>query len=193
MKASIDRSKLWYVARTNIKCEEKAADNLRKAGFDYYLPRQRVEIVNKRTHTVRTIERPLMLRYLFVGLDRSNLAFGFVRACEGVERILGDMDEHPIPVPAGMVEEIFLAETDLRFDDTRAARIHRREEARTKKENVARTFRRGRKVRALDGPFSSFGGVVEEVTSRGTVKALIEIFGRWTEVEFEPGQLAPAA
>lgn len=193
MKASIDKTKAWYVVRTNVKCEAKAADNLRKAGFDYYLPRQRIEKKNKRTHTIRDVERPLMHRYLFVGLPRNNLAFGFVRSCEGVERILGDQENHPIPVPAGMVEEIFLAEIDMQFDDTREARIHRHEEARTKKENTARTFRQGRNVRVIEGLFASFSGVVEEVTSRGTVKALVAIFGRWAAAEFEPSQLSPAA
>lgn len=193
MKASIDTTKAWYVVRTNIKSEAKAADNLRKAGFDCYLPRQRVEMKNKRTNTFREIERPLMLRYLFVGLPRDNLAFGFVRACEGVERILGDQENHPIPVRAGMVEAIFLAEMDMQFDDTRAARIHRDEEARTKKGNTARTFRAGRGVYVVEGPFASRSGVVEEVTSRGTVKALVAIFNQWVAVEFEPEQLSPAA
>lgn len=189
----IDKSRIWVVVRTNVKCEAKALDNLRKAGFAAYLPRQRIEITNKRTNTIREIERPLMLRYLFVGLQRNNLAYGFVRACDGVERILGDQGNHPLPVPAGLVEEIALAEVDMKFDDTRAARIHRDEEAKTKKQNTSRTFYAGRHVDVVEGPFASFAGIVDEVTSRGTVKALVEIFGRWTQAEFSPEQLAVAS
>lgn len=127
MKAAIDKTKRWYAVRTNIKCEAKAADNLRKAGFDHYLPRQRIEKWNKRTNTYRMIERPLLLRYLFVGLPVGGEHFGFVRACEGVERILGDEDNRPGRIQVGDVEKIFLAEIDMQFDDTREARKHRGE------------------------------------------------------------------
>lgn len=138
-KVGIDKSKRWYVVRTNIKCEQKAADNLRQAGFDHYLPRQRIEKFNKRTNTYREIERPLLLRYLFVGLPAGAEHFGFVRACEGVEDILGDLEKHPVAVPASAVEEIYLDEIDMKFDDTRAARKHRGE-------TLDREFPRGAKV-----------------------------------------------
>lgn len=193
MKANIDKRKAWYVVMTNVKGELKAATNLHKAGFDYYLPRQRIEKWNKRTNTYREIDRPLMPRYLFVGMPVHNQAFGFARACDGVERFLGDQENRPIRVPAGLVEEIFIAEIDMQFDDTRAARIHRDEEAKTAKENTARRFPGGSDVTVTDGPFASFHGVVDEVTTRGTVKALVQIFGRWSAVEFEPTQLSPAA
>lgn len=42
-------------------------------------------------------------------------------------------------------------------------------------------------------PFAKFGGIVEEVTKAGRIIALIELFGRMTPVEFEAGQLCPAA
>lgn len=192
-KAAIDKTKAWFVVRTNIKCEEKAANNIRVAGFDVYFPRQRIEKRNKRTNTYREFERPLMMRYIFVGFHRHNQAFGFVRNCDGVERILGDQENHPIGIPAGLVAEILDAETNMEFDDTRAARIHREEEARTKKATVAMKFKRGKKIMVTDGPFSSFKGVVEDVTSRGSVKTLVDIFGRWTAVELYPEQLSPAA
>jgi len=190
-KANIDLAKRWYVVRTNVKCERKAADNLRKAGFDQYLPMRRVEKWNKRLNIYRMSETPLMLRYLFVGLPVGAEHFGLVRACEGVEGILGDHDYHPIGVPARAVEEIFLAETDMQFDDTRAARIHRKEEARTKKATLAMTFAATSEWLVSDGPFASFNATVEAVTSAGLVRALVYIFGRSTVVEFEPKQLSP--
>lgn len=79
-KANIDLKKRWYVVRTNVKCEQKAADNLRKAGFDQYLPMRRVEKWNKRLNTYRMLESPLMLRYLFVGLPIGAEHFGTHRS-----------------------------------------------------------------------------------------------------------------
>ena len=109
--------------------------------------------------------------------------------CEGVERILGDVDNHPIPVPFALVNGLFIAETNLEFDDTRAARIHRKEEARTKKETIAMRFFAGSEWLVTEGPFSSFRAEVENVTSAGLVRVLVNIFGRMTPVELEPSQL----
>lgn len=191
MKASIDLQKRWYVVRTNVQRENMAADSLRKAGFDYYLPRARVERLNKRRHTYRTVERPLMVGYLFVGLPVGAEHFGLVRACKGVKGLVGDYDYHPLSVPAKAVEEIFIAEIDMQFDDTREARIHRKEEARTKKATLAMTFPATSEWLVSDGPFASFNATVEGVTSAGLVKALVYIFGRSTVVEFDPKQLSP--
>lgn len=191
MKAGIDASKRWYVVRTNVRCETKAADNLRKAGFDHYLPTQRIEKWNKRTKTFRRSERALMVGYLFVGLDPHAEHFGLVRACEGVKGLVGDHDYHPLAVPAAAVEEIFLAEIDMQFDDTRAARIHRKEEARTRQATIEMTFAATSEWIVADGPFASFNAVVDKVTPAGLVRALVHIFGRSTVVEFDPRQLSP--
>jgi transcription termination/antitermination protein NusG len=189
MRANLSADKAWYVVRTNIRCEAKADENLRKAGFESYLPMVRFERWNKRTRIIRTFERPLMLRYLFLALPRHAQHFGFARSCEGVERILGDVDNHPIQVPFALVNGLFIAEANLEFDDTREARIHRKEEARTKKETIAMRFFAGSEWLITDGPFASFRAEVENVTSAGLVRVLVNIFGRMTPVELEPGQL----
>lgn len=126
MIANIDTAKNWFVVRTNIRCEAKASNNIRLAGFDVYWPRQRYEKWNKRNNTYLEMERSLMPRYLFVGFDPKAKHFGFVRACDGVERLL-EVEGEPIPVAPGEVEAIFLAEVDMRFDDTRKARKYREE------------------------------------------------------------------
>jgi transcriptional antiterminator NusG len=191
MKATIDTAKAWYVVRTNIKCEEKAVANIRAAGFDAYLPRQRYEYKHKRNNTYVVRERPLMLRYLFVGFDKRNKAFGFVRSCEGVESFI-ECQGWPIPVSEKDVASIYDAEMNMDFDDTKAARIHRREEAKTKKLTLEMKWPAGLHVRVNDGPFKSFMGEVESITNRGHIQVLVGIFGRKVSVEMEAPQIEAA-
>jgi transcription antitermination factor NusG len=192
MKA-VDPGKVWYVVRTNIQCEAKAADNVRLAGFDVYFPRQRIEKKHRRNNTYLVKERPLMVGYIFVGMPKNDKLqhFGFVRACEGVEKFL-EYHGKPIPVHGRDVEAIYLAEVDMRFDDTRAARIHRKEEAKTVKATLEMKYAPGKRFEVTGGPFDGFHAIVEEVTRSGNVRAMVAVFGRLSTVEFEAAQLTAA-
>ena len=54
------------------------------------------------------------------------------------------------------------------------------------------SFRIGDHVRVVDGPFSAFSGVVDEVNNeRGKVKVMVSIFGRATPVELDFLQVQP--
>lgn len=185
----ISKDKPWFVAQCNVKCEAKATENLRLAGYEVYFPRQRIERKNKRTNVIHEIERPLLMRYIFVAVPRYD--FGFVRACEGVESLLG-VNGLPLRVPARDVEALYLAEIDMQFDDTRAARIHRKEEAKTRKENIARTFMKNLMVQIGAGPFEGKNATVADVTDAGRVAVLINLFGRETTLTMEPEQLKVA-
>ncbi|MDR6632364.1 transcription antitermination factor NusG [Phyllobacterium sp. 1468] len=192
MKAGIDEHKHWYVVRTAVKGEEKAVENIRKLSYDFYLPRRRVEVKNHKTHTYSLRENPLMPRYLFVGFKPQSPDFYRVNNCDGVESILS-VDGRPVRISAASIETIFLAEVDLAFDDTRAARLHRNEECRTTKETNKRRFPAGMDIFVADetNPFANFDGVVDEVTRAGRIIALIELFGRMTPVQFDARQITP--
>jgi transcription antitermination factor NusG len=194
MKAGINHQLDWYAVRAAPLMEWKVADKLRGMGYEVYLPTMRVERKNKRTHTYSTKERVLMPGYLFLGATRP---LYYAANCDGVEGVLGNLaarsrrqrEGSPVKIPSVLIEAIFLAEIDMQFDDTRAARIYRQEEGKTRRLTVAMQFAKGGQGRITTGPFAGLSGVIENVTHQGKVELLLELFGRVTLATFDPREL----
>jgi len=186
-----------YVVRTNIKSEAKAEDNLRRAGFSTYAPWQKFERLNRRKRIWIQHEMRLAPRYLFLDtgdLPRNQTPWGVIRACEGVDRVLG-YQGLPIPLSGPDAEALAAirnAEADFAFDETRAGKLHRREIGKTKRETTRMKFPVGSKVRISDGTFTSFNGEITNVNGRGHLQVMIEIFGRMTPVELAADQVEAA-
>jgi len=186
-----------FVVRTNVKSEAKAERNLRDAGFSTYAPWQRFERLNRRKRIWIQHEMRLAPRYLFLDtgdMPRHQTPWGVIRACEGVEGILGYQGlPMPLSAPdAQALEAIRKAEADFAFDETRAGKLHRREIGKTKKETTRMKFPVGSQVRISDGPFTSFNGEVTNVNGRGHLSVLASIFGRLTPVELAADQVEAA-
>jgi transcription termination/antitermination protein NusG len=185
----------WYVLRTNIKSEDKAERNLAAAGFRTYAPWQKFERLNRRKRIWVQHEMRLAPRYLFLETPSVDVPWYVIRACEGVESVLG-VEGRPIRlngVQTKQLTAIMAAEADFAFDETRAGKLHRREIGKTKKETTRMKFPVGSKVRISDGPFSSFNGEITNVNGRGHLLVMTEIFGRMTPVELEVGQVEAIA
>ena len=193
----------WFVIRSNIKCERKAEGNLRAAGFEVYAPRTRDERFVRRRRIFVTREDSLMPRYLFLGFETVRIAtgdektplrdvtasqvpWGVIRECQGVESILG-IGGCPLPLSregVAMLGAIITAEQNLEYDYTRAGKLHRKEIGRSKKETARLVFKPGKRITVREGPFTNMAGEIIDVTSRGTVEALISVFGRMSTAEF---------
>jgi transcription antitermination factor NusG len=181
----------WYVLRTNIKSEEKAERNLAAAGFRTYAPWQKFERFNSRKKVWLHWELRVTPRYLFLDtgdIPLSSVPWGFIRACQGVEKVL---DYRPLGKgDTAALEAIMAAEANYEFDETRAGKLHRREIGKTKKETTRLRFPIGSKITIKEGPFASFSGEVTNVNGRGHVQALVGILGRLVSTELETKDLA---
>ena len=70
--------------------------------------------------------------------------------------------------------------------DSEAAHILNMMETRQEQPRPKFNFERGDEVRVIDGPFSGFNGLVEEVNfDKGKLKVSVSIFGRQTPVELD--------
>ena len=171
----------WFVIQFNIKCEDKAARNLRRAGFRPYMPVARFERIHRRTKRTIVKTLPLLGRYMFVWMPPGRGDFKTLRECQGVESLLY-ADGRPYEIPRKQVLKLYLAERQLEFDDTTEADLRRgsiKNERHARKKAI---FRKGRAIRVKNGAFAMFTGHVEGVNARGDIEVLVQLFGRLTPV-----------
>lgn len=122
----------------------------------------------------RISKRSFFPGYLFVEMEMSEEAWELVRNTPKVTNFVGG--RKPTPVPRSQIDAIL---TQMEEGAAKPApRI---------------IFHEGDNVRVIDGPFTNFTGVVEEVRpEKQKLKVLVSIFGRATPVELEYHQVENA-
>lgn len=180
----------WFVLQTTLHGEKDAQEALKERGFDTYLPIMRKETYRRQSRKTVVIELLLLNRYLFAELPDDPEKWRDVRKIEEVKGVLG-CNGKPQPIKEEVIRRFVTAQANLEFDDTREAKIKRKEIGRNRKQTTAMRYPVGSRLRALSGPFGGFAGHVVSVTGRGTVKAMLSIFGGMTLVEFAAEAVEP--
>ncbi|MBI3320485.1 MAG: transcription termination/antitermination factor NusG [Candidatus Omnitrophica bacterium] len=168
-------SKSWYVIHTQTGQEVKVKTTLEtkiRQGLggetisQVLVPTERVAEI--RGGKKRISERKFFPGYLLVEMEMTNESWHLVRTTQGVTGFIGAGNK-PVALSTDEVSEI-LRQTEERKD----------------KPTPRTMFSKGEGVRVIEGPFTNFNGVVEEVnTQRGKLKVMVSIFGRQTPVELE--------
>ena len=163
----------WYVVHTYSGYENKVKRNLeyrvQSTGlqdriFQVIVPVE--EEVDIKEGQRRVIERRIFPGYVFVQMLMDDEAWYVIHDTPGVTGFVGSGTK---PTP-------------LRDDEVE--RILRRIEA--EEPTVRVSFREGQRVRIVDGPFTDFHGIVDEIDmQRGKVRLLVSFFGRETPVELD--------
>ena len=115
----------------------------------------------------KTYDRKLFPGYVFVKMIYSDNTWHAIKSVRGVAGFVGASVEDPIPLTDDEVYEMGV-----------------------EKREIVVNYNVGDTVRILDGPFSSFSGVVEEIDiDKNSVSVVVTMFGRETSVEFELDQV----
>jgi len=168
-----ENGKDWFAIHTYSGYEERVKKNLEQrvkfmdSGdevFEVVIPTE--EEVEIRGGQRRTVAKKILPGYVLVQMRMSDQSWSIVRNTPGVTGFVGSGGK-PVPLLDEEVDQIM-----------------RQMKAEVPKVKVG--FRQGQSVRVIDGPFTDFVGIVDEIeTEKGKVKVLLSLFGRETPVELD--------
>jgi len=163
----------WYVVQTQVNGEAKAAENLRRQGYETYLPRY----LKRRRHArkVDFTAKPLFPRYMFVAIDIATQRWRSVQSTVGVSRLITNGDS-PAVVPEGVVWALRAREDVKGFV----------------KMEAGPAFARGDKVRVLAGAFMDNAGLFNGMVDHDRVSILLDMLGRKVRVLLDADLVAAA-
>lgn len=172
----MDQSKKWYVVRAISGKEKKAKEYIEsevaKRGWKELVPQ--VLIPTEKVFSVRNGKKVVKDRNFFPGyvLIEADLREEIIPVLQNVPNVLDFLRESgggkPIPMREAEINRI-LGKMDDQLDAV---------------DSSSDDFLVGETVKVIDGAFSSFSGVVEEVNDeKKKLKVTVKIFGRKTPLE----------
>ena len=165
----------WYVVHTYSGYENTVKVTIEKTIQSRQLQEQ-ILAVNIPMETVteitesgvsKTYDRKLYPGYVFVKMVYSDDTWHVIRNVRGVSGFVGASGNEPLPLTEDEVYQMGV-----------------------EKKEIVVNYAVGDTVRILDGPLSSFTGVVESLeVDKNAVSVIVSMFGRETPVEFELDQV----
>lgn len=168
-----DDGRHWYVIHTYSGYENRVKVNLEQRIrsmdmsdkiFQVVIPTE--EEIEVKDGQRRTVARKIFPGYVLVQMKLDETSWYVVRNTPGVTGFVG----------AGT--------TPTPLEDREVKGIIRQMKAEAPKVKV--TFQKGQNVKVIDGPFTDFVGLVDDInTEKGKVRVLVSFFGRETPVELD--------
>jgi transcription termination/antitermination protein NusG len=171
--AAVHPDSEWYVVSTYSGYENKVRTNLehridsmgvRDKIFQVVIPTE--EEVEIKDGQRRTVQKKVFPGYVLVQMVLADESWYVVRNTPGVTGFVGSGTK---PTP---------------LQDSEVKQILKQMKMETPKVKVS--FSKGERIKVVDGPFTDFIGIVDEINpERGKVKVLVSFFGRETPVELD--------
>jgi transcriptional antiterminator NusG len=172
--------KQWYIVHTYSGFEERVRENLnqriealgmREKFGDIKIPTE--TLVEMKGGKKREVQRKFFPGYILIEMDMADDAWHLVKNTPKVTGFVGT-GKKPTPLTPEEVDQILTQVVTTK-----------------EKPKPKHVYEHGEHVRIIDGPFTNFTGVVEEVNlDRNTLKVMVTIFGRSTPVELDFLQVA---
>ena len=165
----------WYVVHTYSGYENTVKATIEKTVQSRQLQDQIITVVIPQetvteiadSGVTKTYDRKLYPGYVFVKMVYSDDTWHVIRNVRGVAGFVGASGNDPLPLSE---EEVY--------------------EMGVEKREIVVGYEVGDTVRILDGPLSSFTGVVDSLeVDKNSVSVIVSMFGRETPVEFELDQV----
>lgn len=153
---------LWIVGCVKSHCEQRAAENLARQDFPYYLPYM-AEVVHARGRPKLVIGKPLFRGYVFIDIEHRR--WQTLLSTQGLFGLIGanSTTVRPSMLPEGTVEAL-----QIREDGQGLV--------------VLPPFRDGDAVRITDGAFKYRQGLCQGMDHKERVKILLDYLGRKSSV-----------
>jgi transcriptional antiterminator NusG len=165
----------WYVVHTYSGFENRVklslqerivAADMQQFFSDILIPEE--DIVELVSGEKKTSKRKFFPGYILVRMEMNDNTWHVVKDTPKVTGFIGGKDK-PTPIPDKDVEVL-----KNRIDEG------------TLKPKPKFKFDEGDHVRIIDGPFTNFDGVIDEVKpEKGKLRVIVSIFGRSTPVELD--------
>ena len=172
-EAAIDDGRQWYVIHTYSGYENKVKTNLehriasmdvKDKIFQVVIPTE--DEIEIRDGQRRTVQKKVFPGYVLVQMLLDDESWYVVRNTPGVTGFVGHGNK---PVP---------------LEDAEVKAILKQMKSETPRVKIG--FNKGQSVRIVDGPFTEFVGVVDDINQeKGKVRVLVSFFGRETPVELD--------
>ena len=188
----MESEKKWYVIHTYSGYENKVKANLERKVhsmgmedeiFNIVVPMEDEEVPmedkeGRRTGQSRTVKKKVFPGYALVEMIVNDRSWYVVRNTPGVTGFVGSGTK-PIPLSDTEVEKILHTSEGLPGSEEKA-----------KKPRRVIDVEPGESIRINSGAFENFPATVTDVDKeKGKIKALVEMFGRDTQVELDFDQV----
>lgn len=169
-------AKDWYVIQVQSGREKTASaklrENIERSGHEDAFGQVLVpteDIVEMRAGQRRNSERRIYPGYVLIEMEMNEHTWHVVKNTPQIRGFVGVKSDKPSPISQHDADVILKRASDA--------------PASPKPKTM---FEIGERVRVVDGPFSDFNGLVEEVNyEKNRLKVWVVIFGRSTPVELE--------
>ncbi len=169
----------WYVVHVLSGFENRVSKTLKERIVNHSMTEYFAEILVPEENVVanvngkkRNLKKKFFPGYVLIKMIMSEKTWHLVKETDKITGFIGGTKDKPAPIT----------------DEEAAAMTNSLAEGFKRTRTVA-NFSEGDSVKVIEGPFTSFVGVVESINEKGRVKVQVSIFGRPTPVELEFSQV----